>query len=115
MANTYLLSRRETEIMFWRRAQRRVHPGKALHFEGTAKTHIRHVYKKTNVHSQQELMRLVELADPPNSELASPIAARGLRGRRKSRVPCDLGRPQARSHDPDTLARLHGVPPLAAV
>ena len=32
--------------------------------EGTAKTHIRHVYKKTNVHSQQELMRLVELADP---------------------------------------------------
>ena len=32
--------------------------------EGTAKTHIRHVYKKSNVHSQQELMRLVELADP---------------------------------------------------
>ena len=31
---------------------------------GTAKSHIRHVYKKTNVHSQQELMRLVELADP---------------------------------------------------
>ena len=39
-------------------------PEKLYISEGTAKTHIRHVYKKTNVHSQQELMRLVELADP---------------------------------------------------
>mgnify|MGYP000876885634 CR=1 FL=1 len=27
--------------------------------EGTAKTHIRHIYGKMNVHSQQELMRIV--------------------------------------------------------
>ena len=28
--------------------------------EGTAKTHIRHIYGKTGVHSQQELMRLID-------------------------------------------------------
>ena len=31
--------------------------------EGTAKTHIRHIYRKLDVHSQQELIRLVETAD----------------------------------------------------
>ena len=28
--------------------------------EGTAKTHVHHVYKKLNVHSQQELMALID-------------------------------------------------------
>ena len=72
VANTYLLSRRETEIMFFlAKGHNAAYIQEKLYIsEGTAKTHIRHVYKKTNVHSQQELMRLVELADPPNSELA---------------------------------------------
>ena len=30
--------------------------------EGTAKTHIRHIYRKLDIHSQQDLMRLVESA-----------------------------------------------------
>lgn len=66
VANTYLLSRRETEIMFFlAKGHNAAYLQEKLYIsEGTAKTHIRHVYKKTNVHSQQELMRLVELADP---------------------------------------------------
>ena len=65
VANTYLLSRRETEIMFFlAKGHNAAYIQEKLYVsEGTAKTHIRHVYKKTNVHSQQELMRLVELAE----------------------------------------------------
>ena len=56
----------ETEIMFFlAKGHNAAYIQEKLYIsEGTAKTHIRHVYKKTNVHSQQELMRLVELADP---------------------------------------------------
>ncbi|MEG0322579.1 MAG: helix-turn-helix transcriptional regulator [Raoultibacter sp.] len=28
--------------------------------EGTAKTHIRHIYKKLDIHNQQDLMRIVD-------------------------------------------------------
>ena len=126
VANTYLLSRRETEIMFFlAKGHNAAYIQEKLYIsEGTAKTHIRHVYKKTNVHSQQELMRLVDscasssLRIPPNSELAPHRLQRAAStAARKSRVPCTnlVVDPQARSHDLDTLARLHGVPPLAAV
>ena len=59
VANTYLLSRRETEIMFFlAKGHNAAYIQEKLYIsEGTAKTHIRHVYKKTNIHSQQELMR----------------------------------------------------------
>ena len=30
---------------------------------GTAKTHIRHIYRKLDVHSQQELIQIVENAE----------------------------------------------------
>ncbi len=65
VANTYLLSRRETEIMFFlAKGHNAAYIQEKLYIsEGTAKTHIRHVYRKTNVHSQQELMRLVESAE----------------------------------------------------
>lgn len=65
VANTYLLSRRETEIIFFlAKGHNAAYIQEKLYIsEGTAKTHIRHVYKKTNVHSQQELMRLVESAE----------------------------------------------------
>ncbi len=33
---------------------------RAVVSEGTAKTHVHHVYKKLNVHSQQELMALID-------------------------------------------------------
>ena len=50
---------------------------------------------------------------PPNSELAPRRLQRAASATaRKSRVPCTnlVVDPQARSHDLDTLARLHGVP-----
>ena len=28
--------------------------------EGTAKTHIRHIYRKLNIHSQQDLIHLID-------------------------------------------------------
>ena len=31
--------------------------------EGTTKTHIRHIYRKLDVHSQQELIQIVENAE----------------------------------------------------
>lgn len=65
IANTYLLSKRETEVMFLlARGFNSSYIQEKLYIsEGTAKTHIRHIYRKVNVHSQQELMRLVEAVD----------------------------------------------------
>lgn len=65
IANTYLLSRRETEILFFlAKGLNSASIQEKLYIsEGTAKTHIRHIYKKLDVHSQQELMRLVELTE----------------------------------------------------
>lgn len=62
VSNTYLLSARETEVLFYvGRGFNAAYIQKKLYIsEGTAKTHIRHIYRKTNVHSQQELMRLIE-------------------------------------------------------
>jgi DNA-binding CsgD family transcriptional regulator len=62
IANTYLLSRRETDVLeCLARGRNSVYICKNLYIaEGTAKTHIRHVYRKLNVHSQGELQELVE-------------------------------------------------------
>jgi DNA-binding CsgD family transcriptional regulator len=62
IANTYLLSRRETDVLeCLARGRNSVYICKNLYIaEGTAKTHIRHVYRKLNVHSQSELQELVE-------------------------------------------------------
>ena len=61
IANQYLLSARETEVLFYlAKGYNSAYLQEKLYIsEGTAKTHIRHIYGKTNVHSQQELMRLV--------------------------------------------------------
>ncbi len=65
VANTYFLSRRETEVMFFlaKGHNSSYIQEKLFISEGTAKTHIRHIYRKLDVHTQQELMRLVESAD----------------------------------------------------
>lgn len=65
VANTYLLSRRESEIMFFlAKGHNAAYIQEKLYIsEGTAKTHIRHIYRKMDIHSQQELMRLVESAE----------------------------------------------------
>ena len=62
VANTYLLSRREAEILFLlAKGNKSAYIQEKLYIsEGTAKTHIRHIYRKLDVHSQQELMRTVE-------------------------------------------------------
>lgn len=66
VANTFLLSRRETEILFFlAKGHNAAYIQKKLYIsEGTAKTHIRHIYRKCDVHSQQDLMRMVEDAQP---------------------------------------------------
>jgi DNA-binding CsgD family transcriptional regulator len=62
VANTYLLSQREAEILFLlAKGYNRINIQEKLYIsEGTAKTHIRHIYEKTNIHSQQKLIRLIE-------------------------------------------------------
>lgn len=62
VANNYLLSRREAEVMFFlAKGHNSAYIQEKLYIsEGTAKTHIRHIYKKIDIHNQQELMRLVE-------------------------------------------------------
>lgn len=62
IANTYLLSRRESEVMYYlARGYKSSHIQQQLYIsEGTAKTHIRHIYRKLNVHSQQDLIHLID-------------------------------------------------------
>ena len=62
IANTYLLSRRESEVMYYlARGYKSFHIQQQLYIsEGTAKTHIRHIYRKLNIHSQQDLIHLID-------------------------------------------------------
>ncbi len=62
IANRYLLSRRETEVLFLlAKGYNSAYIQEKLYIsEGTAKTHIRHIYRKLDIHTQQELMRMVE-------------------------------------------------------
>ena len=62
VANTYLLSRREAEVCFLlaRGHNSSYIQEKLFISEGTAKTHTRHIYRKLDIHSQEELIRLVE-------------------------------------------------------
>ena len=61
IADRYLLSEREFEVLFFlARGYNTSYIQERLFIsEGTAKTHIRHIYRKCNVHSQQELMSMV--------------------------------------------------------
>ena len=62
VANTFLLSKREIDVLFYlAKGHKSSYIQEKLYIsEGTAKTHIRHIYRKLNVHTQQELMKLVE-------------------------------------------------------
>ena len=61
-ANRYLLSARETEVLFFlAKGHNATSIQEQLYIsEGTTKTHIRHIYRKLDVHSQQELIQIVE-------------------------------------------------------
>ncbi len=67
VAGTYLLSRRETEVM---RLLAKGHNAafiqeKLCISRSTAKTHINHIYKKLDIHTQQELLTLMEQKKGP--------------------------------------------------
>ncbi len=61
VANTFMLSRREAEVLFYlaRGFKSTYIQEKLFISEGTAKTHIRHIYRKVDVHNQADLMKLV--------------------------------------------------------
>jgi DNA-binding CsgD family transcriptional regulator/MFS family permease len=67
IANTYLLSRRESEVLeCLARGHNAAYICKHLYIaEGTAKTHIRHIYRKLDVHSHHELIEMVEQTEVP--------------------------------------------------
>lgn len=65
VADTFPLSRRETDVLFLLAKGRNVSfICEQLYIsEGTAKTHVNHVYKKLGVHSRQELIKLIDEFD----------------------------------------------------
>lgn len=65
IAERYLLSRREAEVLeLLAKGYNSAYIQEKLYIsEGTVKTHVRHIYRKLDVHSQQDLMRMVEEAD----------------------------------------------------
>ncbi len=62
VADTFLLSRRETDVLFLLAKGRNVgYITQQLGIsEGTVKTHVNHVYKKCGVHGRQELICLID-------------------------------------------------------
>lgn len=64
VANRYLLSKKETEVLFLlAKGRNAAYIQEQLYIsEGTARTHMRHIYKKLDIHTQHELMDLVEEA-----------------------------------------------------
>ncbi|WP_143412166.1 helix-turn-helix transcriptional regulator [Arabiibacter massiliensis] len=65
VANRYLLSKKETEVLFLlAKGRNAAYIQEQLYIsEGTARTHMRHIYKKMDIHTQQELIDLVEDAE----------------------------------------------------
>ena len=65
VGNTYMLSLREQEVLFYlaKGYNAALIQEKLYISEGTTKTHMRHIYRKLNVHTQQDLIRIVESVD----------------------------------------------------
>ena len=62
VAETYMLTERETDILFeWVKGNGAPYIQEKYSIsEGTVKTHIRNIYRKLNVHKKSDLMRLIE-------------------------------------------------------
>lgn len=62
IADCYMLSRRETEVMFLLAKGHNAAfiQDKLYISKSTAKTHINHIYRKLDIHTQQELLNMVE-------------------------------------------------------
>lgn len=69
IANRYLLSKKETEVLFLlAKGRNAAYIQEQLYIsEGTARTHMRHIYKKLDIHTQQELIDLVDTAEEATS------------------------------------------------
>lgn len=74
IADRYLLSRRETEVMFLlaKGYNAAYIQDKLCISKSTAKTHIGHIYRKLNIHNQQELLLMVEETDDATRADATP-------------------------------------------
>lgn len=66
IADRYLLSRRETEVMFLLAKGHNAAyiQDKLCISKSTAKTHINHIYRKLDIHTQQELLNMMEEEEP---------------------------------------------------
>lgn len=66
LADRYLLSRRESEVMFLLAKGHNASfiQEKLCISRSTAKTHINHIYKKLDIHTQQELLTMVDDLKP---------------------------------------------------
>ncbi len=66
IADRYLLSRRETEVMFLLAKGHNAAyiQDKLCISKSTAKTHINHIYRKLDIHTQQELLNMMEEQEP---------------------------------------------------
>ncbi|WP_417142462.1 LuxR C-terminal-related transcriptional regulator [Raoultibacter massiliensis] len=83
IADRYLLSRRETEVMFLlaKGYNAAYIQDKLCISKSTAKTHIGHIYRKLNIHNQQELLLMVEETDDPahpEGDLRGPLGSNRL-------------------------------------
>jgi DNA-binding CsgD family transcriptional regulator len=67
IGNTYMLSLREQEVLFFlaKGYNAALIQEKLYISEGTTKTHMRHIYRKLNIHTQQDLIRIVESVELP--------------------------------------------------
>ena len=70
VAERYLLSRKETEVLFLlAKGYKSAAIQEALFIsEGTTNTHMRHIYRKLDVHSQSELMALIDAEEVEDVE-----------------------------------------------
>lgn len=71
LADRYMLSRKETEVLFLLAKGYKSAQIQEMLFisEGTANTHMRHIYRKLDVHSQVELMDMINAEFIPENEL----------------------------------------------
>jgi len=67
IAKRYQLSQRETEVLYLlAKGRNAVYIQEHLYIsEGTARTHMRHIYKKLEIHTQQNLIELVDSVELP--------------------------------------------------
>lgn len=76
IADRYLLSRRETEVMFLLAKGHNASfiQDKLCISKSTAKTHINHIYRKLDIHTQQELLNMVEDREEEPEAKPSPTS-----------------------------------------